>query len=241
MSQKPALLLFPNLLGEHRHVDIFLPQSVAKAIQTIDGLIAESASEGRRYLDRFETKKPSLEIPIALFNEHTPDDHLDFLLEPMTQGERWGLVSDAGLPCIADPGSKIVHKARQKGITVQAFVGPSSMLLALMLSGFPGQKFYFHGYLSRDQKVRETEIKRMAQNSQKEQSTQIFMETPYRNQYSLQACIESLPDQVWLCVAWDLTLPTQGVVSQTIASWKKCTLPNLDKKPAIFLIHYPTE
>jgi len=241
MSQKPALLLLPNLLGEHRHVDIFLPQSVAKAMQTIDGLIAESASEGRRYLDRFETKKPSLEIPIALFNEHTPDDHIDFLLEPITKGERWGLVSDAGLPCIADPGSKLVQSARQKGITIQAFVGPSAIMLALMLSGFPGQKFYFHGYLNRESKARDVHLKSMAQNSEREQSTQIFMEAPYRNQHSLQAAIENLPDHAWFCVAWDLTLPTQGVVSQTIASWKKCTLPNLDKKPAIFLVYCPQE
>ncbi len=241
MSQKPTLLLLPNLLGEHRYVDIFLPQSVAKAMLTIDGLIAESATEGRRYLDRFETKKPSLEIPVALFNEHTPDDHIDFLLEPLVnKGERWGLVSDAGLPCIADPGSKIVHVARQKGIAIQAFVGPSAILLALMLSGFPGQKFYFHGYLNREPKVRETQLKTMAQSSLKEQSTQIYMEAPYRNQHSLQAAIENLPDAAWFCVAWDLTLPTQGVVSQTIASWKKCTLPNLDKKPAIFLVFQPT-
>jgi len=239
MSQKPVLLLLPNLLGEHRHVDVFLPQSVAKAVQTIDGLIAESANEGRRYLDRFETKKPSLEIPIALFNEHTPDDHIDFLLEPITQGERWGLISDAGLPCIADPGSKLVHRARQKGINVQAFVGPSAIMLALMLSGFPGQKFYFHGYLNRDPKVRESQIKQLAQNSQREQSTQIYMEAPYRNQHSLESAVENLPSDAWLCVAWDLTLPTQGVISQTVTSWKKCTLPNLDKKPAIFLVYYP--
>ncbi len=106
--------------------------------------------EGRRYLKRFETKKPALEIPIALFNEHTPEDHIDFLLEPIANGERWGLVSDAGLPCIADPGSKLVHRARQKGLHVQAFVGPSAILLALMLSGLPGQKFYFNGYLNRE-------------------------------------------------------------------------------------------
>ena len=94
MSQKPALLLLPNLLGEHRYVDLFLPSSVVKVVQTIDGLIAESETEGRRYLKRFETKKPAQEIPIALFNEHTPDDHIDFLLEPIAQGERWGFVSE---------------------------------------------------------------------------------------------------------------------------------------------------
>lgn len=241
MSEKPALLLLPNLLGDHRFVDIFLPASVAKAVLSLDGLIAESDIEGRRYLRRFETKKPALEIPIALFNEHTPDDHLDFLLEPIGQGERWGLVSDAGLPCVADPGSKLVHRARQKGLQVQAFVGPSAILLGLMLSGLPGQKFYFNGYLNREPTNREKQLKQLAVASEKEQSTQIFMEAPYRNQHTLEAAVNHLPDDAWLCVAWDLTMPTQGVVCQTIQSWKKCTLPNLDKKPAIFLVYVPSK
>lgn len=239
MSEKPALLLLPNLLGDHRHADPFLPNSVAKVVLSLDGLIAESETEGRRYLRRFETKKPAAEIPIALFNEHTPDDQIEFLLEPVIRGERWGLVSDAGLPCIADPGSKLVHRARQRGLNVQAFVGPSSILLALMLSGLPGQKFSFNGYLDREPKNREMQIKKLIQASQVEQCTQIFMEAPYRNQYSLEAALKLLPKEAWLCVAWDLTLPTQGVVCQTIQSWEKCTPPNLDKKPAIFLFFVP--
>ena len=114
MSNKAALLLLPNLLGDSRHAEVFLPSSVFKAMQAIDGLIAESDKEGRRYLSRFETKKPAAETPIALFNEHTPDADLDYLLEPIVAGERWGLVSDAGLPCIADPGSKLVRRAHAK-------------------------------------------------------------------------------------------------------------------------------
>ena len=121
---KPALLLLPNLLGEHKQHQPYLPSSVDKAVSTLDGLIAESLSAGRRYLGRFATKKPQNQIPIALFNLHTPDEEIDFLLEPILKGERWGLVSDAGLPCVADPGSKIVRRARQRGIAVQAFVGP---------------------------------------------------------------------------------------------------------------------
>lgn len=235
MSDKPTLLLLPNLLGDYKHAEVFLPASVFKAMQTIDGLIAESEMEGRRYLKRFETKKPAMEIPIALFNEHTPDNHIDFLLEPIVAGERWGLVSDAGLPCIADPGSKLVLRANQKGIHVQAFVGPSSLLLALMLSGLPGQKFSFHGYLDKDPIKRKTQIKRLAQQSQNESATQIFMEAPYRNRFALESLLKELPDEFLLCVAWDLTLPTQGVMTQSIAKWKKCTLPNIDKKPTIFL------
>lgn len=237
MADKPTLLLLPNLLGDYRHAEVFLPSSVFKAMQTVDGLIAESEKEGRRYLSRFETKKPAAEIPIALFNEHTPDSDLDFLLQPLVAGERWGLVSDAGLPCIADPGSKLVRRAMQRGIQIQAFVGPSSILMALMLSGLPGQKFFFHGYLGKEPQKRKDEIRHLLQQSRTEGATQIFIEAPYRNSHTFEALLQNLPDQAVLCAAWDLTLPTQGVMTQTIAQWKKCTLPNLEKKPAIFLFN----
>src|ERR1700722_14586830 len=102
-AKKAAFLLLPNLLGEQAHHEMFLPGSVDRAVATLDGLIAESPSAGRRFLSRFQTKKPSHDIPIALYNEHTRDDELDFLLAPMLQGQRWGLISDAGMPCIADP------------------------------------------------------------------------------------------------------------------------------------------
>lgn len=240
MGSKSTLLLLPNLLGEFRHTEVFLPESVFKAMSTIDGLIAESEKEGRRYLGRFETKKPANEIPIALFNEHTPVTDIDYLLEPIIAGERWGLVSDGGLPCIADPGSKLVRRAIQRGIQIQAFVGPSSILMALMLSGLPGQKFFFHGYLDKDPHKRKDAIKHLSDQSHKEGTTQIFMEAPYRNSHALETLLQTLPDHADLCVAWDLTLPTQGVMTQTIAQWKKCTLPNLEKKPAIFLFNSKT-
>lgn len=241
MTDKPALLLLPNLLGEHRYAEMFLPSSLFKAMQTIDGLIAESESEGRRYLKRFNTKKSAMEIPIALFNEHTLDRDIDFLLEPITKGERWGLVSDAGLPCIADPGSKLVFRAMQVGISIQAFVGPSSIFLALMLSGLPGQKFFFHGYLDKEPIKRKEQLKHLFQQSQKESATQIFMEAPYRNKHTLESLLQVLPDHAFLSVSWDLTLPTQGVMTQSMAHWKKCTLPNLEKKPAIFIFTASTK
>lgn len=235
MTQKAALLLLPNLLGDHRHHEPFLPSSVDKAVARLDGLIAESESAGRRYLKRFETKKPALEIPIALFNEHTPDDHIDFLLQPLVAGECWGFVSDAGLPCLADPGAKLVRRARELGIVIQAFVGPSAISLALMLSGLPAQRFTFLGYLDKDPEKRKREIKHMSEISRKDGTTQIFIEAPYRNKYTLEALLEVLPDSAWLCVGWDLTMPTQGLLSQRVETWKKSPLPNLEKKPAIFL------
>lgn len=236
-QSKPALLLLPNVLGDVKHHSLFLPPSVDKAVASLDGLIAESAAAGRRYLGRFETKKPAMEIPIALFNEHTPDADLDFLLEPIRKGERWGLISDGGLPCIADPGAKLVNRANQSGIIVQAFSGPSSILLGLMLSGLPGQKFYFAGYLDKEPQNREAEIKELQRNSKVHKATQIFIEAPYRNKHLLESLLNILSDTTHLCVAWDLTLPTQGMVSQSIQRWKKSPLPNLEKKAAIFLFH----
>lgn len=232
---KPALLLLPNLLGDLKHHQPFLPASVDKAMTTIDGLIAESATGGRRYLSRFETKKPHLEIPVALFNKQTPDGEIDFLLEPIAKGERWGLISDAGTPCIADPGARLVSRARQRGIAIQAFVGPSSILLSLMLSGLPGQRFSFSGYLDKEPKKRVQEIRDLERRSRNREETQIFIEAPYRNQHLLESLLETLHNDTLLCVAWDLTLPTQGVMSQPVALWKKMALPQLEKRAAIFL------
>jgi 16S rRNA (cytidine1402-2'-O)-methyltransferase len=235
-NPKPALLLLPNLLGEHQHHSLYLPSSVDKAVSTLDGLIAESASAGLRYLGRFATKKPPNQLPIALYNLHTPDEEIDFLLEPIQKGERWGLVSDAGVPCVADPGSKLVRRARQRGIVVQAFVGPVSWLLALMLSGLPGQCFYFAGYLAKEPSQREKEIKELEKRAKKEHCTQIFIETPFRNRHLLESLLKILDEETYLCIAWELTLPGQGILSQKVGDWKKSPLPNLDKKNAVFLI-----
>ena len=225
------LILLPNLLGPHKHHEPFFPSSVDKAVSTLDGLIAESENAGRRFLGRFETKKPAREIPIALYSEHTPDEDIDFLLEPLHKGERWGLVSDAGLPCVADPGYKLVRRARQTGIHVKAFVGPSSIMLALMLSGLPGQHFTFHGYLEKDKNKRRQQIAHLERQS----GTHIFIEAPYRNQQTLELLLETLHENTMLCVAWDLTMPDQGILSQPVHIWKKSPLPNLHKKNAIFL------
>ncbi|MDP1835692.1 MAG: SAM-dependent methyltransferase [Chlamydiales bacterium] len=235
-AKKPALLLLPNLLGEQKHHEVFLPGSVDKAVKTLDGLFSESESGGRRFLGHFELEKAAHLIPLALVNEHTPDADLDFLLQPLVAGERWGLVSDAGTPCIADPGYKLVRRARQLGIQIQAFVGPSAITMALMLSGLPAQRFAFRGYLPKDSAERMNEMRKLEQASQAAKATQIFIEAPYRNTAALEDLLKTLHPSTWLCVAWDLTLPTQGIVSQLVAHWKRTALPNLEKKPAIFLV-----
>jgi 16S rRNA (cytidine1402-2'-O)-methyltransferase len=233
---KGKLLLLPNVLGDVLHHEIFLPPSVDKAVSILDGLIAESEKGGRRFLGRFQTKKRPQDIPIALLNKHTRD--YDFLLEPVREGEVWGVVSDAGLPCIADPGARLVARAKETGIKVQAFVGPSSLMMALMQSGLNGQRFHFDGYLPKEPERRKERIEQLAKHSRQDGATQIFIEAPHRNKYTLEALLEVLGDETRLCVAWELTLPTQGILTQEIALWKKSPLPAIEKKPAIFLFNF---
>lgn len=233
MKKKPALLLLPNLLAEHKYHQPYLPASVDEAVASLDGLIAESETAGRRYLGRFQTKKPAREIPIAIYNKNTPIADLDFLLEPIRKGERWGYVADAGLPCIADPGSELVLRAKKTGIIVQAFVGPSSLMLALMLSGLPAQEFSFHGYLPAEEVGRAKAIRQYA----KAPGTHIFIEAPFRNEFTLKGMLENLPADKLLCIASELTTQNQSVVTQTVSQWLKSPLPNLDKKATLFLFH----
>lgn len=237
---EPALLLFPNLLGKIKNHSYFLPLSVDEAVSTIDGLIAESVQGGRSFLNRFRTKKRPHEMPIALLNEHSKRADLDFLLEPILKGERWGLVSDAGLPCIADPGAELVMRAKELNVAIQPFVGPSAILLSLMQSGLPGQRFSFHGYLSKQPEKRAQEIQALEMRSKKEGSTQIFIEAPYRNEHTFNALIGILHPKTLLCIAKDLTLPEETIFTLPISQWKlraQQTALALKKVPAIFLVY----
>lgn len=237
MATKKALLLFPNLLGDSPHHNLFLPESVDRAVRSIDGLIAESEKGGRRFLSRFKLEAPVHTYPLALYNEHTPDGDIDFFLEPIHKGgERWGLVSDCGLPCIADPGAKVVRRARALGIAIRAFSGPCSITLALMLSGMNGQRFTFNGYLPKGEEERKNSLLKIEKRAHSEMSTEIFIEAPYRNDKTLETIVETLSENTVLSIAWDLTLPTQGVHTQKIATWKKSPLPSLHKRSATFLI-----
>ena len=226
------LFLLPNLLGEEAVLEDWLPSSVARAISGLDGLIAESEKGGRHYLRRFAFPAPKTfrDIPIVLLNEHTKE--IKELLAPMLQGQTWGIVSDCGLPCLADPGAALVFHAREAHVAIEAFVGPSSLILGLMLSGFPAQRFAFHGYLDRELK----QVAIIEKRSREDKSTQLFIETPYRTQKLLTQLLEKLHPKTQLCIAWDLTLPTQGVITQKVAEWKQKPLPALDKKAALFLI-----
>ena len=224
------LILLPNLLNEESSHELFLPPIVKEAMAGIQGIFAESEKEARRYLKRF---LPHFrEIPIKLLNEHTQKNALKELLAPVLNKQTWGIISDAGLPCLADPGHQLVALAHSYGIEVEAFLGPSSLILGLMLSGLPAQRFAFHGYLPQQECDLKTQLRKL---EQQEDTTQLFIETPYRNQKMLETLLTTLKDKTTLCVAWDLTMPSQQVVSQPVSTWKKMTLPQIHKKPAVFV------
>lgn len=220
-----TLILLPNLLGETRQWPLHLPASVETAVHSLDGLIAESDSGARRFLSLFGKEK----LIVALYNKNSPADIVDFLLEPVRKGEKWGLLSDAGLPCIADPGHLVVARARTLGLKVEAHSGPSSIFLALMLSGLPGQNFHFHGYADREPIQM---LKKLPSGT-----THLFIEAPHRSNEFLKLLVDNLPDDAQLSVSWDLTLSTQNTLTHRVSMFKKMPLPNLTKKPAIFCIY----
>ncbi len=225
-----TLYLLPNVLGQVKDHRLFLPESVTEAMASIDGLIAESEGEGRRYLKRFALKKKPHEMPIALLTSKKQE--LNFLLEPLLKGETWGVVSDCGLPCLADPGAALVRRARALHIPVHAFAGPSSITHALMLSGLSGQAFTFHGYSPKEPEARAFTLRSW---ESVRGMTHIFIEAPYRNQHTLAACIRELHDSTLLCVATELTMPDQYIYTQSISAWRSTQLPDIAKRPTIFL------
>lgn len=228
---KGKLILLPNLLDAEAAIDGSFPPAVASLVFSLNGLICESDKEGRRFLRRFLSHDQMAALPLRNLNEHTLPAELKTLIEPLLKGETWGLISDAGLPCIADPGAEVVWLAREKGIEVEALSGPSSLLLSLQLSGFSGQRFTFHGYLPREMADLEKKIKELEKRSKEE--TQIWIEAPYRSAKILDLLQKTLQPSTRLCVAVNLTSSNQRVASSYIKNWKPFPI---QKEPAVFLL-----
>jgi 16S rRNA (cytidine1402-2'-O)-methyltransferase len=226
------LILLPNLLNEDAPIDEFLSTGVATAVRSIQGLIAESEKAGRRYLRKFLSHEEMNAKPIHLLNEHT--NGLGELIEPLLRNETWGLISDAGLPCLADPGANLVALAHEKGVVVETYAGPSSIIFALQLSGFSGQKFAFHGYLPRENPQLEQTLFDLEKRAKTE--TQIFIEAPYRSAKMLTFLLATLKVGTRLCVASSLATSKQRVISQSVMKWREMPGDNLGKEPAVFLI-----
>ena len=232
------LILLPNLLEETLSPEAFLPASLDLTIKTLQGLIAESEKSARRYLRKFLSHDEMAAMPLRLLNEHTKEAELAELLIPLQQGEIWGLISDAGLPCLADPGADLVWLAQSHGIAVETHAGPSSIIFALQLSGFPSQRFTFHGYLPREVPDLEQALRTLEKTSKTTQSSQLFIEAPYRSAKLFDILLTTLAPTTRLCVAASLTTPQQRVVSQTIAKWKGAKI-QLGKEPVVFVVYSP--
>lgn len=235
------LYLLPNLLAETEDHSFYLPAAVDAYVATLTDLIAESEKGARHFLRRFAFAPPKTfrDIKLHVLNEHTTLHERRELAAQVGREGVWGLISDAGMPCLADPGADIVQILQRKGVPVKAVAGPSSLILALVLSGLGGQNFSFHGYLPREEAPLTAEIKRLEKISQKEGSTHLFIETPYRNERLFAALIASLSDETLVSIALSLTEPEERVETRKVGEWKKRELPALAKKPCVFLFKNP--
>jgi 16S rRNA (cytidine1402-2'-O)-methyltransferase len=229
------LYLIPTTLGEMNADDV-LPQTIKRAIDFIDYYIVENEKTARKSIKIVHAEKKQSELKLFLLNKHTDSkEHLDFI-KPLLEGHNVGLMSEAGCPGVADPGAVIVKIAHEKGIQVVPLVGPSSILLALMASGMNGQSFTFNGYLPIDKSEKKQAIKGLEKLSFDKNQSQLFIETPYRNNKLLEDILQTLQPNTLLCIACDITLPTEYIKTMTVNLWKKQKV-DLHNRPCIFIIH----
>lgn len=229
-----TLHLIPVSLSE-APAQQWLPADAQSMASQIDVYIAENAKTARAFLKLIGTVKPIQEITIHTLSSKTQDGEIQqWLKQPGHEG-RIGLVSEAGCPAVADPGAKVVMQAHLMGIRVIPWVGPSSILLGLMASGLEGQRFAFHGYAPVNGAERVQQLKQWEQQSTKLGQTQLFIETPYRNQAMFQSLVETLKPSTRLCIARALTSEQEWIQTRRISEWKKQTPPDLDKQPTLFL------
>lgn len=229
------LYLIPSPLGES-NFDAVFPAFNHEIIQDIDHYIVEDARTERRFLKKLGIQKPIDELTFYIMDKHEKGIDYKSFLAPCLEGKNVGLLSDAGVPCIADPGNKVVAAAHALNIQVVPLIGPCSIILSLMASGFNAQNFAFLGYLPADQIEREKELRYLETVIMKRKQTQIFIETPYRNNHILNSILNVCSPNLRLCVACDLTTENELIISQTISKWKKRKV-DLNKRPAIFLLY----
>ena len=228
------LFLIPSVIapGTSGHV---LPPQVLITLSQVEYFLAENLRTARRFISALKLGRPIDQLHFDLLDKRTPYQELDTLLAPLRQGHDTGVLSEAGCPGVADPGALAVAYAHRHGISVVPLVGPSSFLLALMASGFSGQSFVFHGYLPIDKAARQQAVRQMEKIARQQRQTQIFMETPYRNNALFQDIIKSCQSDTLLCVARGVTGTEEFIRTQPIRQWKQ-QIPDLHKVPTVFLL-----
>ena len=228
------LILIPNLIGEENFQDS-ITKKIVQTIKKTNFYIVENTRSARRYIKKIVPEKSIEKIIFFAYGKHNTFNIQEDFLQNILSGNDIGLISEAGVPAVADPGSKIVEYAHQYNIKVIPLVGASSILLALMSSGMNGQNFAFNGYLPIDKKDQIKKIKYLENISKKTNQTQIFMETPYRNNKLFKTLISVCNNNTKLCIATNITQDNESIITKDIREWKTMKI-NIDKQPSIFLI-----
>ena len=234
-SEKGVLYLIPTTLGDNEPLEV-LPYSVKRVIEELTYFIVENEKTARKFIKRITPKKSQPALQLFKLDKYADEMEVRTYLDECSKGVSIGLLSEAGVPAIADPGAEIVKMAHEKDIRVVPLVGPSSIILAMMASGFNGQNFTFNGYLPIDTSDRKKAIKQLERLSKEKNQSQIFIETPYRNEKMFADLKSTLTPGAKLCIACDITLPTEYIRTLEIKDWKNAK-PDLHKRPTIFIIH----
>ena len=234
MSEKGKLYLIPSPLGENDPAEV-IPAPVLEKLRDIRVFVVEELRTARRYLSRAGLKGHIEELEFHVLNEHTPASEVEAMATLFEDGRDVGLITEAGLPAVADPGSALVALCHRRGIRVVPFVGPSSLMMALMASGLNGQSFAFQGYLPAKTDERRSAIKALEKQSAAHHQTQIFIETPYRNDAMMEDLLRICAPGTRLCIAANITMPDETILTRTVAEWRKNPI-TLGKRPCVFLI-----
>ena len=236
MKEKVSCIyLIPVTLGDCE-LEKVLPSYNLEIIRSLEYLVVENMRSARRFLKKCDRSIVIDDLNFAELNEHTRREQVDALLKPAEEGHDIGVISEAGCPAVADPGADLVAVAQRKGFKVVPLVGPSSILMSLMGSGFNGQNFAFNGYLPVDREARLAKMHEMERRIRHESQTQIFIETPYRNNRLIAEMAKSLPASLLLCVASDITGGRESIISRPLSWWAKASY-DYDKIPSIFLLY----
>lgn len=244
MKEKGKLYLIPTTLGDTSNSELakqsepmdVLPQTVKRAIDFIDTYIVENEKTARRFVKSINPEKVQSNLKLSTLNKYTDKSEHFAMIKPCLDGHNIGLMSEAGCPGVADPGAVIVKLAHENGIQVIPLVGPSSILLAIMASGMNGQSFAFNGYLPIDKSEKKSALKNLEKLSGDKNQSQLFIETPYRNNKMLEDILQAINPSTYLCIACDITLPTEYIKTMRASEWKKAKI-DLHNRPAIFIIH----
>lgn len=233
---KAALYLIPSTMSDAPVTDV-IPEGNLAVIRGIRHFVVENVRTVRRFLKRCDRNIDIDSLTFTVLDEHTRQEDIPPMLAPLSEGQPVGVISEAGCPAIADPGADLVAIAQERGYEVIPLVGPSSIILSLMGSGFNGQSFAFIGYLPHEAKARTTRLRELEQRIRREGQTQIFIETPYRNNRLIAELASTLPGGLKLCVASDITGPQQSILTLPLSKWMRRKY-DYDKIPTIFLLNY---